>query len=208
MACSFSTSQLPKVFQGEFILAFWLPNVLPATTACAFSTSQLPKVIRGWGILAFWLHNVLRATSACAFSTSQLPNVLRGWSTLCILTSKRASCDNAVNFFNISSSKSDPNNVFCTFWLRNVLRAIAACNFSSHKWLRTRRFSEPTFRPATKNCKTLCFATFSTFLRTCIFFRLTVWLFLFSDLLSCDFLFSDSSQLFFSICPYCWKFDF
>ena len=28
--------------------AFWLGNVLRATTACTFSTSQLPKVLRAW----------------------------------------------------------------------------------------------------------------------------------------------------------------
>ena len=30
------------------LFAFWLRNVLPATTACTFSTSQLPKVVREW----------------------------------------------------------------------------------------------------------------------------------------------------------------
>ena len=28
--------------------AFWIGNVLRATTACTFSTSQLPKVVRAW----------------------------------------------------------------------------------------------------------------------------------------------------------------
>ena len=31
--------------------AFWLRNVLRATTACTFSTSQLPKVVRAWCVL-------------------------------------------------------------------------------------------------------------------------------------------------------------
>ena len=31
--------------------AFWLGNVLRATTACTFSTSQLPKVVRTWFVL-------------------------------------------------------------------------------------------------------------------------------------------------------------
>ena len=31
--------------------AFWLRNVLRATTACTFSTSQLPKVFRSWCVL-------------------------------------------------------------------------------------------------------------------------------------------------------------
>ena len=51
--------------------AFWLRNVLPATTACTFSTSQL------WsqhGVLCtFWLGNVLRATMACIFSSLTWP---------------------------------------------------------------------------------------------------------------------------------------
>ena len=46
--------------------AFWLRNVLRATTACTFSTSQL---IRGWCVCTFWLRNVLRATTACNFSS-------------------------------------------------------------------------------------------------------------------------------------------
>ena len=68
----------------------------------------------------FWLGNVLRATTACTFSTSQLPKVLREWCVLCILTWKCASRHNGVQFF-ISHLAS---------------------------WLRTRRFSEPTFRPS------------------------------------------------------------
>ena len=48
-----------------------------------------------------------------------------------------------------------------------MLRATTACNFPSHlaSWLRTRRFSEPTFRPprAINHWKTQCFATFLPF---------------------------------------------
>ena len=50
--------------------------------------------------------------------------------------------------------------------------------FTSHlaRWLRTRRFSEPTFRPsgATNHWKNTVFRDFPTFLRTCIFFLLTL----------------------------------
>ena len=68
----------------------------------------------------FCLPNVLRATTACTFSTSQLPKVVRSSSVLSILTWKCASRHNGVHFF------------------------------MSHlaSWLRTRRFSEPTFRPS------------------------------------------------------------
>ena len=59
--------------------------------------------------------------------------------------------------------------------------------------------------------KTSCFAT-STLSHTCIYFLLSFSdsffsLIFFSDLLSSSFLFSGSSRLCFSICPYCRKFD-
>ena len=104
-ACTFSTSQLPKVVRQWCVLCIL---TLRATTACTFSTSQLPKVVRPWCVLhiltskcasvfcTFWLRNVLRATTACTFSTSQLPKVGRQWCVLCILTSKCASRHNGV----------------------------------------------------------------------------------------------------------------
>ena len=69
-ACTFSTSQLPKVVRSWCVLYIWLQNMLRASTACTFSTSQLPKVVRSWCVLyTFWLQNVLRATTACNFSS-------------------------------------------------------------------------------------------------------------------------------------------
>ena len=160
--------------------------------ACTFSTSQLPKVVRYWGFLymltskcasrhngvhffdiatsksgpvlrcfTFWLRNVLRATTACTFSTSQLPKVVRAWCVLYMLTSKCAPRHNSAQFF---------------------ISRLA-------RWLRTRRFSEPTFRPsgATNHWKNIVFRDFPTFSRICIFFLLTLSLLLFSLLI---FLFS------------------
>ena len=105
----------------------------------------------------FWLGNVLRATTACTFSTSQLPKVVRTWCVLYILTCKCASRHNGVQFF-ISHLAS---------------------------WLRTRRFSEPTFRPsgATNHWKNTVFRDFPTFSRICIFFLLTLSLLSASSLL-------------------------
>ena len=48
-----------------------------------------------------------------------------------ILTSKCASRHNGVHFFDISTSKSGPRMVLCTFSLRHVLRATTACTFST-----------------------------------------------------------------------------
>ena len=89
---------------------------------------------------------MLRATTACTFPTRQLPKVLRPWCVLYIFTSKCASRHNGVQFF-ISHLAS---------------------------WLRTRHFSEPTFRPtgATNHWKNTMFRDFPTFSRICIFFLL------------------------------------
>ena len=94
----------------------------------------------------FWLGNVLRATTACTFSTSQLPKVVRTWGVLYLLTWKCASRHNGVQFF---------------------IAPVAS-------WLRTRRFSEPTFRPswATNHWKNTVFRDFPTFSRIFIFFLL------------------------------------
>ena len=87
----------------------------------------------------FWLRNVLGATTARTFSTSQLPKVVRTWGVLYLLTWKCASRHNGVQFF---------------------IAPVAS-------WLRTRRFSEPTFRPswATNHWKNTVFRDFPTFSR-------------------------------------------
>ena len=149
-------------------LHFWLGNALRATKACTFDISSSksgPRMVcvvhfdiekcfapqrralfrhlkfQKWsenGVLCtFWLRNMLRATTACTFSTSQLPKAVRCWGVLCNLTGKCASHHNGVQFF------------------------------MSHlaSWLRTRRFSEPTFRPsgATNHRKNTVFRDFPTF---------------------------------------------
>ena len=87
-------------------------------------------------------------------------------------------------FRHLNFQKWSDNGAFCTFWLGNVLRATTACNFFiSHlaSWLRTRRFSEPTFWPsgAPNHWKNTVFRDFPTFSRICIFFLLTLSLLLF-----------------------------
>ena len=146
--------------------------------------------------LHFWLRNVLRATTACTFSTSQLPKVVR-------TTSKCAVRHNCVRFFDISTSKSGPNVRFFAFTCKSALRHNGVQFFISHlaRWLRTRRFSQPTFRPpgATNHWKNTVCRDFPTFSRTWIFFLLILYPF---DLLSSSLLFSSllfSSLLFSSL---------
>ena len=208
-ACTFSTSQLPKVLWPGVFCTFWLGNVLRATTACTFSTSQLPKVLGPGVFCTFWLGNVLRATTACTFSTSSTSK--SGPNMVCFLNfdfQTRFAPQRRALFRHLNFQKWSDVGVLCTFWLGNVLGATTACNFSSHMttWLRTRRFSEPTFRPYFSEPqiiqKTQCFVTFLPFRAPASSF---FSLFLFSDLLSSARLLSDSSHLCFSICPYCRK---
>ena len=152
MACTFSTSQLPKVLRPWCVLYILTSKCASRHNGVHFfdiSTSKsAPTMVcfvhfdfemcfapqrralfrhlncqkwSGPGVLCtFSLRNVLRATTACTFSTSQLVKMVRSWCVLYILTSKCASRHNGVQFF-ISHLAS---------------------------WLRTRRFSEPTFRPS------------------------------------------------------------
>ena len=143
-----------------------------------FSTSEPPKLVREWCVLYILTskcasrHNGVHffdigtsksgPTLVCfvhfhfkmcfapqrraTFSTSELPKVVRTWCVLYILTWKCASRHNGVHFF-ISHLAS---------------------------WLRTRRFSEPTFRPsgATNHWKNTVNRDFPIFSRIYIFFLL------------------------------------
>ena len=210
-----------------------LGNLLRATTAGTFSTSQLPKVVWTWYVLYIWLGKVLRATTACTFSASQLPTVVRTCSAFTILTWKCASLHffdfstskSGLNpsffytfdlemcfaqqrralFRHLNFQKWSEPGVLCTFWLRYVVRATTACNFSSLIWpagsapaaLASLLFDPP--EPQIVG-KTQWIATFLPFREPASSF--------FSDLLTSFLLLSDSSHLCFSNCPYCRKFHF
>ena len=128
-----------------------------------------------------------------------------------ILTSKCASRHNGVHFFDIATSKKCSElEVFFAFSLTNVLRATAACTFSSLIWPDG---SAPTalasllFDPPEPQIigKTQCFVTFLPFRASASSF---FWLFLF---LICSLLLFSSLCLcpaLLFICPYCRKFDF
>ena len=177
-ACTFSTSQLPKVVRSWCVLYIFTWKCASRHNGMHFfdiATSKSgPELVcfvhfhlemcfapqrralfrhrnfQKWSDIGvfctFSLGNVLRATTACTFSTSQLPKVVRHWCVLYIFTWKCASRHNGVHFF---------------------ISHLARC-------LRTRRFSEPTFRPsgATNHWKNTVNRDFPTFSRICIFFLL------------------------------------
>ena len=141
------------------------------------TTSERQKVVRTCGVF-----NIFDIST---FSTSQLPKVVRRWCALYILTWKCASRHNGVHFFDISTSKSGPNLVcFVHFDFEMCFAPQLRAIFHPHlaSWLRTRRFSEPTFRPsgASNHWKNTVFRDFPTFSRICICFLLALSLLLFS----------------------------
>ena len=88
-------------------------------------------------------------------------------------------------FRHLNCQKWSGPGVFCTFWLANVLRATTACTFSSLIWpagSAPAALASLLFDPPEPQIigKTPCFATFLPFRASASSF---FWLFLFSDLL-------------------------
>ena len=119
-ACAFSTSTSESGPSMVCFVHFDLEICFAPQLHALYRHLNFQKCSDAEVLCTFWLGNLLRATTACTFSTSQLPKVVRRWGVLYILTWKCASRHNGVQFF-ISHLAS---------------------------WLRTRRFSEPTFRPS------------------------------------------------------------
>ena len=164
---------------------FSLRNVLRATTACTFPTSELSKVARTCGVLYIFTSKCASRHNGVHFfdiSTSK-----SGPAMVCFVHFHLQMCfapQPHALFRHRNFQKCSDTQVFCTFWLANVLCATTACNFSSLIWpagSAPRRFSEPTFRPsgATNHWKNTVFRDFPTFSRICIFFLLTLSLLLF-----------------------------
>ena len=189
-----------KRSEAGVFCTFWLRNVLRATTACTFSTSQLPKVVRSWCVLYF-VHFFDMAASK---SGPKLVCFVHFELETCFAPQRRAL------FRHLNFQKWSRAGAVYILTSKCASRHNGVQFFISHlaRWLRTRRFSEPTFRPsgATNHWKNTVFRDFPTFSRTFIFFLLTLsllWSSLFYSSLS-NWLFP--SLLF--ICPYCRKFDF
>ena len=120
-ACTFSTSQLPKVVRHWGVLYILTSKCASRHNGVHFFDISTAKSGPELVCFAFWLENVLRATTACTFSTSQVPKVVCTPSVLYILTSKCASRHNGVHFFHISTSKSAPSTrCFVHFYLESV----------------------------------------------------------------------------------------
>ena len=173
---------LQKWSEHGVLCTFSLGNVLGATTACTFSTSQLPKVVRSWGVLYILTWKCASRHNGVHFfdiSTSKSGPELRCFVhfdfEMCFAPQRRTL------FRHLNFQKWSGAEVFCAFWLGNVLRATTACNFSSLIWpagsapaaLASLLFDSP--EPQIIG-KTQCFAPFLPFRASASSF---FWLFLF-----------------------------
>ena len=193
---------------------FWLGNVLRATTACTFSTSQLPKVVRTWGVLYILTWKCASRHNGVHFfdiSTSK-----SGPTLVCFVHFDLEMCfapQRRALFQHLNFQKwSGPECVLYILTWKCASRHNGVQFFIAPvaSWLRTRRFSEPTFRPsgATNHWKNTVFRDFPTFSRICIFCPLTLSLLIFSLLI---FLFSlplPSSAFHLSILSEVWLLNF
>ena len=179
---------------------FWLGNVRRATTACTFSTSQLPKVVRSWCVLYILTWKCASRHNGVHFS--DIATSKSGPRMVCFVHFDLEMCfapQRRALFRHLNFQKWSGAEVFCTFSLRNVLRATTACNFSSLIWpagSAPAALASLLFDPPEPQIigKTQWIATFLPFRASAssFFWSFLFWLF---------------SPLLFN-CPYCRKFHF
>ena len=161
-ACTFSTSQLPKVVRTWCVLYI-------LTWKCASR------------------HNGVHFFDIWTSKSGPRPSVSNAFDLeMCFAPQRRAL------FRHLNFQKWSEPGVFCTFWLQNVLRATTACNFSSLIWpagSAPAALASLLFDPPEPQIigKTPCFATFLPFRASASSFFLTLSLLIFSLLI---FLFS------------------
>ena len=115
---------LQKWREHVVFCAFWLRNVLRATTACTFSTSQLPKVVRTPSALYILTWKCASRHNGVHFfdiSTSK-----SGPRMACFVHFDLETCfapQRRALFRHLNCQKWSAPLVFCTFWLGNALRA-------------------------------------------------------------------------------------
>ena len=179
-ACTFSTSQLPKVVRrwGALYILTW---------KCAS---------RHNGVHFFDISTSKSGPTLRCFVHFDLE--------MCFAPQRRAL------FRHLNFQKWSEPLVFCTFWLGNVLRATTACNFSSLLWpagSAPAALASLLFDPPEPQIigKTQCFATFLPF-RASVSSVLLLFLFWSSLFQSSSSLCLCPALLFIS--PYCRKFDF
>ena len=110
-ACTFSTSQLPRVVQEWCVLYILTWTCASRHNGVHFFDISTSKSGPTMVCFVHFDLDMCFVPQPRALSTSQLPRVVRKWCVLYILTWKCASCHHSVHFFDIATSKSGPRMV-------------------------------------------------------------------------------------------------
>ena len=200
-ACTFSTSEPPKVVRDRQFLTLLTWKCASRHNGVHFfrhlNFKKWSEPLVFFNILTWKCasrHNGVHFFDISTSKSGPRPSVFNTFDfEMCFAPQRRAL------FWRLNFQKWSEPEVFCTFWLGNVLRATTACNFSSLIWpagSAPAALASLLFDPPEPQIigKTQCFATFlpfrasaSSFFWSCLF-----WLF---------------SPLLFN-CPYCRKFHF
>ena len=169
-ASTFSTSQLPKVVRTPSVLYILTSKCASRHNGVHFfdiATSKSGPTLRCF--VHFALEMCFAPQRRALFfdiATSKSGPTLRCFVhfalEMCFAPQRRAL------FRHLNFQKWSEPLVFCTFWLRNVLRATTACNFSSLLWpagSAPAALASLLFDPPEPQIigKTQCFATFLPF---------------------------------------------
>ena len=114
------------------LFTFWLVNALGATAAYHFSTSELQKVVRICSVLYILTRKCASRQSGVQFF--QIQTSKSGPSLRCFVHFDLKICfapQRHAIFRHLDFQKWAKTVSFLVFWLANVLRATAACHFST-----------------------------------------------------------------------------
>ena len=201
-ACTFSTSQLPKVVRDRQFFTLLTSECASRHNGVHFfdiltsKSGPRPPVFYTFDLECASRHNGVHFFDISTSKSGPRPPVFYTFDLeMCFAPQRRAL------FRHLNFQKWSEPGVFWTVWLGNVLRATTACNFSSLIWpagSAPAALASLLFEPPEPQIigKTQCFATFLPFRASASSF---FWLFLFSDLLSSNLsLLSPSALLCFS----------
>ena len=133
----FSGNQRPDLLTSLMNMSFvlCLPRKIHLCRSTRETTSEPPKVVRQWCVLYI-------LTSKCASRHNgvhffDISTFKSGPRLRCFVHFDFEMCfapQRGALFRHLNFQKGSEAEVSCTFWLRNVLRAATACNFSSLIW--------------------------------------------------------------------------
>ena len=168
-ACTFATSQLPKVVRTWCVLYILTWKCASRHNGVHFFDISTSQVVRPWCVLYILTWKCASRHNGVHFF--DISTSTSGPTMVCFVHFDLEMCfapQRRALFRHLNFQKCSETQVFCTFSLGNVLRATTACNLSSLIWLAgsaPAALASLLFDPPEPQTigKTQCFATFLPF---------------------------------------------